>query len=129
MRLGAAVLRAFARPQARPCPARTPQKVEANGAMGLLRSRAMGDKRGNRRPGHTRLSTKNQVTVPRVVTDAVGAAAGTGFRVEADDAGRIVLTPVAAAPDARRAAVARVAGSMPGIWPQGEFAAVREEWL
>lgn len=85
--------------------------------------------KSTRRPGHTRLSAKNQVTIPQRVVDELGASTGDEFRVEADDEGRVLLTPVLPSSEERRQALGRVAGSLPGVWPQGEAEAVRDEWL
>ena len=47
-----------------------------------------------RRRGHTRISSKHQVTIPSAAFRSAGFAAGDVVRVEAEGAGRVVLTKV-----------------------------------
>lgn len=48
----------------------------------------------NRRVGRSRISSKHQVTIPAAAFHGAGLAAGDMVRVEAEGAGRVVLTKV-----------------------------------
>lgn len=75
----------------------------------------------DRRRGFTRISAKNQATIPVQALRAAGIEVGDEVRVVADGRGRLVLEL-----DAN--IVARHAGSLPGIYPAGELATLRDEW-
>jgi bifunctional DNA-binding transcriptional regulator/antitoxin component of YhaV-PrlF toxin-antitoxin module len=47
-----------------------------------------------RRDGHSRISSKHQVTIPAAAFHSAGFRAGDMVRVEAEGAGRVVLTKV-----------------------------------
>jgi AbrB family looped-hinge helix DNA binding protein len=81
-----------------------------------------------RRRGYTRLSRKNQVTIPVSVLERAGVGPGTEFRVEAEDGGRIVLEPEKSLAERRRDALARFAGKYTGMYPPGYLDALRDEW-
>jgi bifunctional DNA-binding transcriptional regulator/antitoxin component of YhaV-PrlF toxin-antitoxin module len=74
-----------------------------------------------RRRGHTRLSSKHQVTIPIEVLERVGLKAGAELRVEGRDSGEIVLTPTADALD-------RFSGMFDGLYPPGYLDELRDEW-
>ena len=80
-----------------------------------------------RRRGHTRVSLKNQVTLPVDALKRAGLAAGDELRVEVDPAGRIVLSR-AVSPEDRLRAIEETAGSMPGVWKPGDLERLRDEW-
>lgn len=80
-----------------------------------------------RRRGYTRLSGKNQVTIPVSVLEQAGLRAGDELKVEADD-GRIVLEPALSLAERRRAAIDRVAGTFTGMYPPGYLDRLRDEW-
>lgn len=81
-----------------------------------------------RRRGYTRLSRKNQVTIPVAVLERVGLAPGDELRVHADESGRIVLEPEASLADRRRAAILKHAGRFTGLYPPGYLEELRDEW-
>jgi AbrB family looped-hinge helix DNA binding protein len=81
-----------------------------------------------RRRGYTRLSPKNQVTIPAAVVDHVGARPGDEFRVEPGDDGAIVLTPAKSLAERRRDAIDRTAGSLTGVYPPTYLEDLRNEW-
>lgn len=78
-----------------------------------------------RRRGHTRLSGKNQVTIPVDALAKAGLRPGDELKVETDDRGRIVLCR---SEEARLELIDKYAGSMPGVFPPGYLAEMRDEW-
>lgn len=81
-----------------------------------------------RRRGYTRLSRKNQVTIPLAVLERVGVAPGDELRVDADEEGRIVLEPEKSLADRRRAALRKHAGAFTGLYPTDYLDRLRDEW-
>ena len=81
-----------------------------------------------RRRGFTRLSRKNQVTIPVAVLERAGVGPGDEFRVEADEGGRIILQPEKSVADRRRAVIAALRGKYSGVYPPGYLDALRDEW-
>jgi bifunctional DNA-binding transcriptional regulator/antitoxin component of YhaV-PrlF toxin-antitoxin module len=81
-----------------------------------------------RRRGFTRLSSRHQVTLPLAVVRQLELEPGDELRVEADGAGRIVLSRPKTTADERRAAIAEVAGTLPGVWEPGDLNRLRDEW-
>ncbi len=73
-----------------------------------------------RRRGYTRISPKNQATIPAEALAAAGLKPGDELKVEAPGAGRIELT---------RAdnPFVRYAGSLSGVYPPGYLDALRDE--
>lgn len=71
--------------------------------------------------GRTRISVKNQATIPVDALRRAGLRAGDELLVEAVGPGRIVL---ARADDL----IARHAGSLTGLYPKGHLARLRREW-
>lgn len=80
--------------------------------------------RVKRRRGHTRLSTKHQVTLPAEVVREGGLEPGDEFRVELQSPGVVVLRRA----EDDLAELEALAGSMPGVWPEGWLDELRDEW-
>jgi AbrB family looped-hinge helix DNA binding protein len=74
-----------------------------------------------RRRGHTRISEKNQATIPVDALERAGLKPGDELRIEAVGPGRIVLVR---ATDA----IARHAGRLTGVFPPGYLGRLRREW-
>jgi bifunctional DNA-binding transcriptional regulator/antitoxin component of YhaV-PrlF toxin-antitoxin module len=74
-----------------------------------------------RRAGRTRISAKNQATIPVAALRQAGLKPGDELRVEAAGAGRIVLTRV-------EETLARYAGRLTGVYPKGSLQKLRREW-
>ncbi len=74
-----------------------------------------------RKRGCTRLSTKNQATIPVAALRRAGLKPGDELRVEAVGAGRIVLTRV-------EETLAGYAGRLTGVYPKGSLRKLRREW-
>lgn len=87
-------------------------------------------KRVNRRKGYTRLSPKRQITLPVAVVEQAGICTGEELAVEVDDAGRVIVSRSGeeTVGDRRRRALARAAGALPGVWPNGALDELRDEW-
>jgi AbrB family looped-hinge helix DNA binding protein len=87
----------------------------------------MSQTKPKRRRGFTRLSSKNQITVPAAVVRETGLRAGDELKVEVDD-GRIVLSPALSLRERRLAAIKRGAGSLTGVYPPDYLDDLRNEW-
>jgi len=74
-----------------------------------------------RQRGRTRISAKNQATIPVVALRRAGLKPGDEVQVEAIGAGRIVLTRV-------EETLARYAGRLTGVYPKGSLQKLRREW-
>jgi bifunctional DNA-binding transcriptional regulator/antitoxin component of YhaV-PrlF toxin-antitoxin module len=74
-----------------------------------------------RRRGRTRLSAKNQATIPVEALRRAGLRPGDELQVDAAGPGRIVLSRV-------EETLARYAGGLTGVYPQGSLRALRREW-
>lgn len=72
-------------------------------------------------PKVTRVSRKNQVTLPVAALREAHINAGDELRVTVDDRGRLVLTPV---DDPLEALI----GSMPGVSAAADLETLRDEW-
>ena len=71
--------------------------------------------------GCTRISIKNQATIPIAALRRAGLKPGDQLRVEAAGAGRIVLTRV-------EETLAGYAGRLTGVYPKGSVQKLRREW-
>ena len=69
----------------------------------------------------SKLSSKNQITIPVEVMRQAGLQPGDELRIRAAGDGMI---EIGRAEDIIR----RFAGSMPGVWPPNELEALRREW-
>jgi len=74
-----------------------------------------------RQRGRTRISAKNQATIPVVALRRAGLKPGDEVQVEAIGAGRIVLTRVGET-------LAGYAGRLTGVYPKGSLQKLRREW-
>jgi AbrB family looped-hinge helix DNA binding protein len=81
----------------------------------------MGVVRNPRRRGWTRISAKNQVTIPVAALRRAGLKPGDELRVEAAGAGRIVLTRV-------DETLAGYSGRLTGVYPKGSLQKLRRPW-
>ena len=75
----------------------------------------------NRRRGASRISSKNQITIPAEALRGAGLAAGDRLVAHADGAGRVVL-------ERERDVVGEYAGSLTGVYRVDEVDALRAEW-
>jgi bifunctional DNA-binding transcriptional regulator/antitoxin component of YhaV-PrlF toxin-antitoxin module len=89
-------------------------KVARQGTAARRRKRA-------RSGAVTRISAKNQATLPVAVLDRAGLGAGDEVRVEAVGTGRILLTRATAASR-------RFAGCLTGVYGRGYLTRLRGEW-
>lgn len=80
-----------------------------------------------RRRGFTRLSSKRQVTIPLHVLEQTGFGPGDELKVEADTAGRVILTRADPAGDRLRA-IEETAGMFTGVYGPGYLDRLRDEW-
>lgn len=74
-----------------------------------------------RRRGFTRVSAKNQVTIPAEALCEAGLKPGDELRVWADGGGRIVMTRPGDV-------IRRYAGALTGVYPKGYLKKLRSEW-
>jgi bifunctional DNA-binding transcriptional regulator/antitoxin component of YhaV-PrlF toxin-antitoxin module len=81
----------------------------------------VGSVKHRRRRGRTRISAKNQATIPVAALRRAGLEPGDELRVEAAGAGRIVLTRV-------EETLAGYAGRLTGVYPKGSLRKLRGEW-
>ncbi len=81
----------------------------------------MGVVKNTRRRDRTRISAKNQATIPVAALRRAGLKPGDELRVEAAGAGRIVLTRA-------EESLAGYAGRLTGVYPKGTLQKLRREW-
>jgi AbrB family looped-hinge helix DNA binding protein len=81
-----------------------------------------------RRRGYTRLSRKNQVTIPKTVIEQVGAQPGDAFEVKAGRDGAIVLRREKSLAQQRREAIEKYAGALTGVYSPNYLEDLRNEW-
>ncbi|HEV7722136.1 MAG TPA: AbrB/MazE/SpoVT family DNA-binding domain-containing protein [Iamia sp.] len=74
-----------------------------------------------RKRGTTRLTAKNQVTLPVDALRAAGVQPGERLAARADGPGRIVLEREVDALD-------QYAGALTGVWPPEALDELRDEW-
>jgi AbrB family looped-hinge helix DNA binding protein len=77
--------------------------------------------RVKRRAGRTRVSSKNQVTLPVAVLQEAHLGPGDELAVNVDDNGRVVLTRVGDP-------LEDLIGAAPGLSELTDLAALRDEW-
>ena len=75
----------------------------------------------NRRRGATRISSKNQITIPADALRAAGLEIGDRVVAHADGAGRVVL-------EREHDILAEFAGTMTGAYTVNELDDLRREW-
>ena len=75
----------------------------------------------NRRRGATRISSKNQITIPADALRAAGLEVGDRVVAHADGAGRVVL-------EREHDVIAEFAGAMTGAYTTNELDDLRREW-
>ncbi len=75
----------------------------------------------HRRRGYTRVSAKNQVTLPLEALQLAGIRAGDTLRAEVRGPGEVVLTRDVDP-------VTRFAGALTGVYPSGGLDELRDEW-
>jgi bifunctional DNA-binding transcriptional regulator/antitoxin component of YhaV-PrlF toxin-antitoxin module len=75
----------------------------------------------NRRRGYTRLSAKHQVTLPVDALERAGIRTGDTLRAEVRGPGEVLLVRDVDPID-------HFAGSLTGIYNQGELDELRDEW-
>lgn len=75
----------------------------------------------DRHRGSSRISSKNQITIPVEALRAAGLKVGDRLTARADGAGRIVL-------ERERDVVAELAGSLTGVYRPNELDELRGEW-
>jgi len=75
----------------------------------------------NRRRGATRISSKNQITIPADALRAAGLEVGDRVVAHADGAGRVVL-------EREHDVIAEFAGAMTGAYTANELDDLRREW-
>lgn len=74
-----------------------------------------------RRRGYTRISGKNQATIPVEALAEAGLRPGDELKVEAEGPGRIALVR-------SEDPLLRYAGSLSGVYPPGYLEELRSEW-
>ena len=77
--------------------------------------------RATRKKGRTRITAKNQITIPVAALREAGLRAGTRVRVDATGRGRLAVV-VDDDP------IERVAGMFTGMYPKGYLDKLRGEW-
>lgn len=75
----------------------------------------------NRRRGATRISSKNQITIPADALRSAGLEVGDRVVAHADGAGRVIL-------EREHDVVAEFAGALTGAYLPGELDNLRSEW-
>lgn len=86
------------------------------------------NRRGRRVPGQTRISAKNQATIPASALRESGLRPGDRLRVEGAGSGRVVLALVRD-PESRLKLLDRYRGCMPpGTYPPDYLEKLRAEW-
>lgn len=95
--------------------------TEARGRDSLYFAMTVVKAQRRTRRGVTRISSKNQVTIPVATLRRAGLKSGSEVQIVADGAGRIVV---------RRSedAVRRYAGIFTGLYPKGYLKKLRGEW-
>lgn len=81
----------------------------------------MGQVKNNRRRGQSRISSKNQVTIPVDALRSAGLEPGDAVRIEAKAPGRIVVYRI-------DDVIAKYAGDLTGVYEPGFLEQLRNEW-
>jgi bifunctional DNA-binding transcriptional regulator/antitoxin component of YhaV-PrlF toxin-antitoxin module len=81
----------------------------------------MAEVKNRRRRGQSRISSKNQVTIPVEALRAAGLEPGDEVRIEAKAPGRIVLYRL-------DDVIAKYAGDLTGVYEPGYLEQLRNEW-
>lgn len=74
-----------------------------------------------RRRGASRISSKNQITIPAEALRSAGLQAGERVVAHADGAGRVIL-------EREHDVIAEFAGALTGTYRPGELDDLRSEW-
>lgn len=74
-----------------------------------------------RRRGATRISSKNQITIPADALRSAGLEIGDRVVAHADGPGRVIL-------EREHDVVAQYAGALTGVYRAGELDDLRDEW-
>ena len=74
-----------------------------------------------RRRGASRISSKNQITIPAEALRSAGLQAGERVLAHADGAGRVIL-------EREHDVIAEFAGALTGTYRPGELDDLRSEW-
>jgi len=74
-----------------------------------------------RRRGYTRVSAKNQVTLPIEALQLAGIRVGDTLRAEVRGPGEVVLTRDVGP-------LTRFGGALTGVYPAGDLNELRDEW-
>jgi bifunctional DNA-binding transcriptional regulator/antitoxin component of YhaV-PrlF toxin-antitoxin module len=75
----------------------------------------------DRRRGATRISSKNQITIPADALRVAGLVIGERVVARADGPGRVVL-------EREHDVLAEFAGALTGVYEQNELDDLRDEW-
>jgi len=78
------------------------------------------ERRARRRPP-SRISAKNQITIPVKALRKAGLAPGTPIRIEAEAPGRLLVVR-------DDDPIARLSGMFTGVYPKGYLKKLRGEW-
>jgi bifunctional DNA-binding transcriptional regulator/antitoxin component of YhaV-PrlF toxin-antitoxin module len=73
------------------------------------------------KPQSTRVSSKNQVTIPVAALRGSGLRAGDRVTVRADGPGRVLI-------EREEDIIAKYSGALTGVWEPGALDRLRDEW-
>jgi len=75
----------------------------------------------NRRRGASRISSKNQITIPAEALRRAGLEVGDRVIAHADGAGRVIL-------EREHDVISEYAGALTGVYRESELDDLRDEW-
>ena len=75
----------------------------------------------NRRRGASRISSKNQITIPAEALRSAGLEVGDRVIAHADGAGRVIL-------EREHDVISEYAGALTGVYRESELDDLRDEW-